>query len=1196
MKIFPEKFLYNKLPDGVTQEDAQGWLKSIVGGLQDRLEDLRALAQGLSTFMDPATLLPIVDNNALSIKYQSDGEDGYVVRKVDPSILDSLAKIDPNKVQKDLAYLVVGGESVSYNGTTYAAGDTFTGVDLITTFTAAGSEMVYEYAPLLTLVVDTLDIEESLVSTILLETDSIRATNVAITHYLADTIGSTLYSDTVSEQKKAVASYFSRLKIRGVPASYDELGRLLGYDDVVRLVLWSRLSPRIANDVGNPSNDLDFNAASDFKPALSTSVAYDPADMTDGPYYEWSSIDLSSVSTDLNFYTEAINGASPFIKVATSATTVVHPADGTYTFSGGDYHKKASVTPSGSGLTFSAVGEGSSFNGMTMVVSTSAGGKKIKILWRLSSIKYRSSYFDLLLGYELDRFNSLYPPVPVTSNKDVEAIGGTAPFRPISGPTQTQALGSELQLDTRSLASASSLVSSYFEELRVGTRFPRRTGVGVSKKDDVEYAPFLNKQIIADLTASPSGYATTLPDGGGGHTEARLYRVVRKDVVLSRGFVAQPLRLISADGGIDPFSVRITDTILGTLAQDDGYGKIIPSSIYVSSGTVDYTTGAISVVATTSLTQLTVAANYTTGDELIGEESTATPGVVTYILRDTNSYVEATVNFNTQFYSVQTYAPIPNFDAWKIRYEWVPNVTEVIRTEPSSSDKTDKLVTYEARPEDEPSTLLNFEVTDAAPWARGTTLLVDADADSYDPAVLDVSSVQASDTLTLLDHRGIEYDLFGFEPSPDMMVTPIRTVLVEREGTPGLQALAMLDGVNYQVGVAHGVMVADLASFFSRAHHHKLVGWLPLNEHVCDDLAVNDKFLEIKGQLTSIQPSQRLWDDERGWYLNMKPGSSFTVTANRSIVSDFTLTFWLKPSTVLNPLPPDEILSYGPMSIRLSNDDPAVVSIYWKTTTANQLVGTLTLINGWNFIHVMKEGSVVTYGSGTWDIPDSPDTLFTADDGTYLLTDSGDFLGIPGSGTLGSSGSYLDFGSADTGTNTSDPANSILVVSASDRSYGINDLRMWKVAKTSAEINQVRNYGYQATDSTAPQPYFRGVGKNTKWGLTPVLCGFVYPSTLDDSRLSPTYDTSGIATGSNLLRAGGRRLRLANYDTNGRYVADNRFIVTGLGGGQQYPTTWQLGTRYYQLNAGGHVVMAGVHSVSPKDFDRSQKVLITTLT
>ena len=58
--------------------------------------------------------------------------------------------ITSGNIQENVLYLVYGTQSVLYNGTTYAVGQTFRGISSITTFTFSGlgTQLVYEVTEL----------------------------------------------------------------------------------------------------------------------------------------------------------------------------------------------------------------------------------------------------------------------------------------------------------------------------------------------------------------------------------------------------------------------------------------------------------------------------------------------------------------------------------------------------------------------------------------------------------------------------------------------------------------------------------------------------------------------------------------------------------------------------------------------------------------------------------------------------------------------------------------------------------------------------------------------------------------------------------------------------------------------------------------------------------------------------------------
>ena len=343
LQNLPEDFLYQKLlPEGVISVDEHQLIQAIIGGYQDRLGDLRSFAGRFELFFDSSGIA----NDTVIVVFNHGGK--VVTRSLD--------------IQPD---------------------------------TPPASEPV----ALRAWAVKELGIEDSLVENVEYGVDLLKVTDANTLAYLAATVGAVLYEtvaqsgSVTSNQQKILETWFPRLKIKGTAQSFDSLGRLIGFDDVLMAPLWGRLSPRLPNDVGSPVNDPDFAHGPEYFPQQQINLFYNPHEMDDGPFYDWSgtvSVDPESPS----YYTKVVNGFNPWVKVFAGGT-VSHPDVGSYVLAGGGPHIKASVEAGG--FLFQALAEGESFNGLQIAFVDLHEGtdRVVSISDRLSAIKYRTSYFDL---------------------------------------------------------------------------------------------------------------------------------------------------------------------------------------------------------------------------------------------------------------------------------------------------------------------------------------------------------------------------------------------------------------------------------------------------------------------------------------------------------------------------------------------------------------------------------------------------------------------------------------------------------------------------------------------------------------------------------------------------------------------------------------------------------------------------------
>jgi len=353
LQALPEDFLYTKLlPEGVLTVDERGLLQAILGGYQDRVGDLRAYASKYELFFQTSGL-PEEGSNVVLVTFTSD--QGKLVTRS----LDIQGDTPPADQAVALRAWAVAQAGVS----------------------------------------------DDVVQSVEYGVDLLRLVDANTLTYLAATVGAVLYEtaaqsgSVTSNQQKILETWFPRLKIKGTAQSFDSLGRLIGFDDVRMTPLWGRLSPRLPSDVGSPVNDPDFASGPEYFPQQQISLFYNPHEMDDGPFYDWS----GTVSADPEspaYYPKVVNTFNPWVKVVASGT-VGHPVVGSYVLAGGGPHVKASVEP-GEGLLFQALAEGDSFNGLVIAFADLHEGtdRVISISDRLSAIKYRTSYFDLGMTVE----------------------------------------------------------------------------------------------------------------------------------------------------------------------------------------------------------------------------------------------------------------------------------------------------------------------------------------------------------------------------------------------------------------------------------------------------------------------------------------------------------------------------------------------------------------------------------------------------------------------------------------------------------------------------------------------------------------------------------------------------------------------------------------------------------------------------
>lgn len=1060
-----EGYLYDFLPDGVLTLDEQGLIQAVVCGVQDRIEDLRSFGKNMQLFFT-ANNFPQTGNNAVLVDLTTAQGKAYT-RSLD--------------IQDDTPE---------------------DGTAALTAWAAAQ-----------------LGVALTDVSNVRYGVDLLRLVDADVLSLLAATVGAVIYqtsmvpaSEQQQETQHIVSTYFPRLQIKGTTQSFDILGRILGFDDVRVTPLWARLSSRQPYDIGAAANDPDFATKPLYQPEQSFGALYDPLKTNDGPFYAWSGT-VNNGTASTQFYTEVVNGFSPFINVVvlgvTSAGTVINPANGTYVLgasgsqSVGGPHKKAYAYSGTGSVLFEAVAEGDSFNGMVVHVADAGTNKLISMMDRLSAIKYRSSYFDIGLAADMDRIEEIFGSSSAQRNKDLAAdptltADGTAvsPFRSwVSGSISTgfvshdftvqvgttasmvvvprqEASAVDRQLNMDSLVAAGVQVTQAFDEVRAATRTPRRALSGFLLKDNASYAAYGTAAVLFSTNGSALYYS-------GSYAYAPLPSYTAAiDVVTSNGTVSASAEIVATNQSVYFYEV-------GDFA-----------------GIYNFATGTYAFV--------------------VGSAATGT----------------------------------------RVVARWSLASTEVIRSEPSYTDKSTGTVAYQARPEDHEDTELRDEVVDDYPWRRdlvGGGELIELDA--YLPNVPDIG-VDIVDTLSVVQtHTGVDVDVIGV-PSPATGM--LRLLFQDRPvdatyssgqvstGYTGMfkdlsaltaQELALINTENdletlfnpgfsvYIVGLVQGVFVADLPKFFGPHHRDGLVGWMPFNEHPEDDLSVIDhSAIASPSVLVGVSPLDRAWSDERGWYLSLQQNGTASFNKYRGLADKQSMSFWMNPSLVAGT-GTTTFMQLGPLSFDLDNAASTVFA-YAGTLTpigpVRMLVGSGTAVaNQWSYFYVCKDSASAVFGSNA---------------------------------NLGTSATEIEVDAEFLSAGTNDLQ---LTVKAESLAYGIHDLRIWDEDKSQADMDLVRYHNPTPTICNYRLGFLRTTNEEDRYGYRVMPNGFVTPDVM------PAWLRS--------VRMG----RVRRYDSMGVYGGESRYKEVGLGGGRPLPSTYLLGNQFTMLVASGTTVMATTHGEMP---------------
>lgn len=1132
-----ESFLYDRLPDAVINNDERGYIEAVLSGYQDRLEDLRSYAKHLDDFWVPGALPTSTTANVVLVDLVSANGKRYT-RTLDIQADTPTAESSqlPVWVSRQLAVAVGDLSNVRYG---------------------------YDY---------------------------LRAVDVNTLSWLAATLGTLLYqtdlladdAEVVAAQTQLVSTWFPRLKIKGTAQSFEVLGRILGFDDVRVTPLWTRLSPRVPDDIGNAANSPDFSSYPEYFPTQETGPFYDPFRYRDGPFFSWTGT-ASNGTNSTQFYTQTVNQRNPWISVvllgslagtnvpAISSGTVVHPATGSYALANGDNYVKAYVDPEGSSVRFQALAEGADFNGLYVHVETTGTLAVITIEDRLSAIKYRSSYFDLGLTADADKIEDIFGSRAATTNQDLKdnptlTVDGTAvsPYRPwISGSyavtqtttdwlttagtvatvvvprTQADPGQGDRQLNMDSVEVAGVQVTQALEEVRAATRLPRRSQSGILINDENCYAQYTNVTDLFTTAAGTTVYAGSSASTPTGEFVADIAAILPSSFYVSWLGVAGNTYYLSASYDFAPY-VAVGTVVPTETGQIYFYDPVV-------AGTAAY---ALDVPADEA-----PSPSYTTGTisggviPLKSEINPLNQNEYLYGVTDQNTSYTASGSYN--FSTGSYYLATENYAGVVYQAHWHLTDTEIIRPEPVSAGTN---VSCLCRPEDEDNGLV-YEMADDFPWRREVVVGGElVELDTYQSGTeLDVQVLEEATAFT--DQTGVDLNVFGItnvnSPAHPRMVSAFRStesgeyqpayLPVGYRGT--LKSLSALTSAEtelvrppigssvgdtetdydvlfepgyalYHVGLAQGVLVADLPKFFGAQHREGLVGWFAFNEHVDDDLTVVDhSFRATPTVLANVSYGSRQWDDERGWNLQLN-NAQVVADEYRDVTDEMTLGFWIKLTSA--PTVETRVVDCSPLYFTLKPG--GILTGYAKKTNGNATAIGIGFVGGgtWHFVYIRRNATTAVFGIGD-------------------LTTAPAESNVPGTWAVG------------------DPdADTFLYVQAYDgASYAIHDLRIWNVYKTQDQMNLVRYHAPTPTLCTYRLGFAYTLDRQDKWGVRVLPSGW---ATLD------------------VLPAWYRRTRqglVLRYDSMGSYHGETRFKEVGMGDQRRVPDVYTLGQQFVTMVAEG---------------------------
>lgn len=501
-----DDFLYHRLPAGVVTEDQRKLIYALLGGVQDRVAELKTLTNQLRDLWLP--------DNSVGEPYPV-----LLVSYEDPEIGSRTSILNFLDSTPDLAAEIE-----------------------LRNWAAAQ-----------------LGIDAQLITNIVESTDANRTADSRTLQLLAETLGAVLYppmstdsAKIIANQKRTLRTYMGRLKTKGTPLSFALLGRLHDLDDVKITPLWGRFSPRQPGELSSSVNSADFSHIPQGQPTPGVkSNFYDPQVLNDGDAYEWVSGSVSIDAGQSDFILTSVNGANPFLEAKLLTTTPTLPTPGVYFLQNGNTGAAATTgnIPSAtglSGLELTALTAGESFNGAQITIeAVDSTHVSLKVRHALSSIKFRTSYFDVAATAAAPIYGGLYSALAQTSddlsqnpalcqplhnlgivpyaNNGVASdpyrfwTGGSRPLPVVTvWPTyssvpgagsSTERRGAEVDLavlDLTPLELAGRRFTNSLNDVRPATRWPRSIGTGIGLFSQYQYAAVVSEhQLPLQVTAAP---------------------------------------------------------------------------------------------------------------------------------------------------------------------------------------------------------------------------------------------------------------------------------------------------------------------------------------------------------------------------------------------------------------------------------------------------------------------------------------------------------------------------------------------------------------------------------------------------------------------------------------------------------------------------------------------------------------------
>ncbi len=868
-----ENFLYNLIPENVRIQDIKKLIEAVVGGYQERVKDLRSYIGQINEIYDPNNDISI-DRPVVNLTYTND-----------------------------------------------------VGINITTPLEVQGDTPKTEGDDLDTWAINEAGIDSDNFISAIFGTDTYKTALTPTIQFLAESIGAKAYIDDGSTQEeireayyKIVSTYFDRLKIKGTGESFEVLGKLIGFDDVGFIPLWSRLYPKKPDDIGNKINDSDFKPTPDVNPVAELpDPIYDPYNPTDGDAYTWQSDWLTIDSTKTNYIPLGVNNKNPFIVVSIIGTVSL-PKAGPYVLINGAKTIKAKSIELPtlddnikSGFLFEAIAEGEGFNGTTINVEINSDLVRFTTTQNLSLIKFRSSYYNLILAYAFDKYIidghylQVQPNTDLRINPDLDPDGtAVSPYYPWKEGLRYQPLvqmwptvaitpspltpkarvqaSNDQQLDSDYLKNKVSIAETAFEEVRPATRSARKIGGGFLNEDVAIYAPYPCKRQFFKF------------ESGGQYNE----------ILTSPGI----------DYPLGEYSGRF----------------------YIS---------------------------YDGNDTEIGQElNLLDNNIVELNYISTDIDISGAYNYST--HTIELAIIVTNSKDFIVYSMWQVIGSEFIRAELPRSVKAEyeskHSIEYSLRPEDEMDFSDIYSIADEYVFRSGFT----AQGDDFDFSSFGSENRLGEKTyydndISVLDQEGDEYELVAVPYASGR--ASVR--FIQRDSSEyGRKSAIAIDSFDnkYVTSIVAGRLVASLVAFNTDEYRSGLVCHFPFSDHPLDNYITKDyskHFLTIEdinagNFMATYEVTDRIFDANRGWVLNIGIGKSIEIIKERDISNEYSLSLWINPSLSAVANSSYYFFEHGPIKLKLINnhvDHKDLIQVYVDDGTNFNLCGSVTVVQEqFNFI------------------------------------------------------------------------------------------------------------------------------------------------------------------------------------------------------------------------------------------------------